>query len=124
MSDELKEVFIDRGALPYTYRNEAVNNLLFRPVGQRAFARATQFLTQKGHSIIYSIGALLESNLDLLHEDWHHILWDPIAKQMIPKNVKLAENLLLDMIQEDVRDPKQFRKIKELRAEFSEGQQV
>lgn len=118
MSDELKEVFIDRVKLPYSYRNEEFNNLLFRPVGQRAFARATQFLTEKGHDVVYSIRSLLEANLDLLHKDWHYILWEPISKQMIPKNVKLAENLLLDMINEDVRDPIQFRKIKELRSEI------
>lgn len=118
MSGELKEVFIDRSSLPYDYRNEEFNNLLFRPVGQRAFARATQFLTEKGYDLVSSIGSILGANLDLLHEDWHHILWDPISKQMIPKNVKLAETLLLDMINEDVRDPKQFRKIKEIRAEL------
>jgi DNA sulfur modification protein DndB len=69
--------------------------LLFRPVGQRAFARATQLLLSHHESLETAIGKLKDAEMDLHNEVWHHILWDPVTKTMITNKVLLAEAQLL-----------------------------
>lgn len=93
---EFKRVFIERACSASYYRvNE--NHLLFRPIGQRAFAKATAILLARNFELDDAIGKLLTANMDLLSEDWHNILWEPVAQTMIVKKISLAESQLLTL---------------------------
>ena len=100
---EYQEVFLYKKSASQ-FRQSDNNHLLFRPVGQRAFAEATAYLIKN-----YSLGldeAIKElSQVDLwLHSlEWHYILWNPIEKSMISraKNRIIAKSYLLKMIGRD-----------------------
>ena len=97
---EYQQVFLSKKS-PSQFRQPDNNHLLFRPVGQRAFAEATAYLIKK-----YSLGPdeaikeLSQADLWLQSPTWHYILWNPIEKAMISraKNRGIAKSHLLKMI--------------------------
>ncbi|MCT7538213.1 DNA sulfur modification protein DndB [Aliarcobacter butzleri] len=93
-----KDVFVDNISTANLYRN----NLLFRPVGQRVFAKATEILLKRGNSLENSIDKLLTANLNINTEDWYHILWNPIENTIENEGKKLilAETKLLNLVGE------------------------
>ncbi|ELB2944644.1 MULTISPECIES: DNA sulfur modification protein DndB [Vibrio harveyi group] len=99
---ELNEVFVEQRRNARYYREES-NHLLFRPVGQRAFARATQLLVQRGSSVEDAVTSLLQADMNISSQNWHHILWDPISETMITNKLAMAETQLLRLSGHDAR---------------------
>lgn len=96
------EVFV-KGLNSARYYRESVNHILFRPIGQRAFAKATQLLLKRGFTLHDAIGSILKAELIITSKDWHNILWDPISETMITNKVSLAETQLLSLSGNDAR---------------------
>lgn len=95
-SEEFKSVFVDKSQSASYYRTEE-NHLLFRPIGQRAFAKAVMVLVGRGVNMENAIVLLLQANLDISDNDWHNILWDPVDNTMIVNKVAIAESQLLTL---------------------------
>ena len=100
---EYQKVFLSKKS-PSQFRQPDNNHLLFRPVGQRAFAEATAYLIKKcSLGLDEAIKELSQADLWLHFPKWHYILWNPIGKTMIPtaKNRGIAKSHLLKMIGHD-----------------------
>lgn len=111
--EEFKNVFVERSQLASFYRTEE-NHLLFRPIGQRAFAKAALVLHKKEMSLEESVRALLQANLDITSNDWHHILWDPVDNTMITNKVAIAESQLLILAGYEPENNRKRQKLEEL----------
>ena len=101
---ELKRVFVEKKNIAEEYRSPNKNYLLFRPIGQRAFARAHQVLASRGYSIAEATKMLHKIDQKLDSEIWHHILWDPINETMITTKYVFAETRLLLACNENARN--------------------
>ncbi len=100
---EYQKVFLSQKSASQ-FRQPDNNHLLFRPVGQRAFAEATAYLFKKGRlGLDEAIKELSQADLWLHFPKWHYILWNPIGKTMISigKNRGIAKSHLLKMIGHD-----------------------
>lgn len=82
------------------YRHREGGHLLFRPVGLKAFARATRTLMDRGVSAKEAVARLVEVPLDLTAEIWKDVFWQHETKTMLTKYVQLAQNIFLDRIGE------------------------
>jgi DNA sulfur modification protein DndB len=112
---ECSQAFNEGGDLPGRFRSRKSNHLLFRPVGQRAFASAVELLmSRKGKSMKASVELLSKADLWLNHEIWHYILWNPLQDQMITTNRIAAETFLLSQIRERGRSLTNDKRLKEL----------
>lgn len=111
--NEYDEVFVQRRQKANFYRSGDNNHILFRPIGQRAFARAVQLLTSRGMSLTSSVNTLSTANLYLSVKDWHYILWDPISSTMITNKVVLAETQLLNLAGEEARSVKNKQQLED-----------
>lgn len=86
------------------FRQQNRNHLLFRPIGQRAFAGAVRVLMDRRRSMEEAVDQLLSVNLWLHDRNWHNILWDPTAKRMITQSARApAEAFLLRQVGERAR---------------------
>lgn len=94
---ELKAVLVDGAGKPGDLRAPEHNHLLFRPAGQRVFARAVQLLVARGASVAQAVETLAHATLWLHEEPWHHILWDPVARVMITGRAPVGEAQLLTL---------------------------
>ncbi|MEZ9753419.1 DNA sulfur modification protein DndB [Vibrio splendidus] len=112
-SKEFKSVFIDRSKPASFYRTEE-NNLLFRPVGQRAFAKSVLTLVSRGHELESAISTLIKANLDISSNDWHNILWDPVDSTMIVNKVAIAESQLLTLCGHEPQSKRKKEALEEL----------
>ncbi len=102
---EYKTVLKNEEKTSSYYRQPKRNHLLFRPVGQLAFARAVECLLARKVSLRDAIRQLHSKNKMYLHEKvWHHILWDPVAQKML-NNWSPAETLLLITAEAEARTP-------------------
>ncbi|MCF7519391.1 DNA sulfur modification protein DndB [Pseudoalteromonas sp. L21] len=110
---ELKEVFKEQQNTARYYREE-LNHLLFRPVGQRAFARATQLLISRGFDTKAAISVLLKADMNISSHDWHNILWDPIGETMITSKLVMAETQLLRLCGHEARTTRNAQNLDEL----------
>lgn len=72
-------------------------NILLRPVGQHAFAKASSVLVKSGLSFEDAITKLSRTEQELNRVPWRNVLWDPDNGTMIV-NFSLATNLLLYMV--------------------------
>ena len=88
------------------HRRRDGGHILFRPVGQEAFARALRTLLDRDIPIQQAIKALSSTQLMLNGAPWTHVMWDPSRKAMNRTYQKLAESLLLHMVHEPLADPK------------------
>jgi DNA sulfur modification protein DndB len=106
---------LDHEEKPSSYfRQPKRNHLLFRPVGQLAFARAVECLLGREFSLKDAVKHLYSKNKMFLHEkEWHHILWDPVAQKML-NNWSPAETLLLISAGEQARKPAADDRLKQL----------
>lgn len=95
---EFKSVFVDGEFEPGHYRSTDYNHMLFRPAGQRAFARAVQLQVSQNSTIASAVKKLAAANMYLKNEKWHHILWNPVSKTMITTKVSIAEAQLLRQV--------------------------
>ena len=89
-------------ALAGKYRTKRGGHLLFRPVGMKAFARATRTLVNRGSSFDDAVNLLSRTTLDLNTPPWPGVLWNTVAKTMINRNGKLAHNLFLYMAKQSL----------------------
>ena len=80
------------------YRSRTGGHILFRPVGQEAFARALRTLLDRGIPIDEAMEALAETQLTLDQPPWRSVMWDPNQNTMNRTNLELAESLLLFMV--------------------------
>ena len=87
------------------YRSRKGGHILFRPVGQEAFARALRTLLDRGVSLAEGIRALSETQLTLDQAPWRFVMWDPNRNAMNRTNLELAESLLLFMVGEPPAKP-------------------
>lgn len=94
---EYKDVFAKAKQKPGYYRIPERNHMLFRPMGQRTFARAVQSLVSRGIALSDAVAELADAELYLQNEEWQYILWDPISATMIVTKVLMAEAQLLRM---------------------------
>lgn len=111
---EYSEVFVKMIGQPGYYRTENRNHLLFRPAGQRAFARAVQLLMSRKITMEDAINILLKADLNLLSNCWHHILWNPIGKTMITGTRVVAEAKLLCLAGQSPRNASSNKKMNKL----------
>ena len=88
------------------HRHREGGHILFRPVGQEAFARAVRTLIDRGIPIQQAIAALASTELRLNQAPWTRVMWDPSRNAMNRTNLKLAESLLLYMVHEKPTDSK------------------
>ena len=114
---EYQKVFLSNKIPASTFRQPDNNHLLFRPVGQRAFAEATTYLIKKcSFGLDEAIKELSQADLWLHFPKWHYILWNPIGKTMIStaKNRRIAKSHLLKMIgRDEFLTPKQSQDYQE-----------
>jgi DNA sulfur modification protein DndB len=80
------------------YRNSEGGHLLFRPMGQLAFARAVGIIKERGQSIEKAVEALSNVPMNLSQPPWVYVFWNPTQKKMIKPNSWLAESLLLHQV--------------------------
>ncbi len=111
---EYNSVFVQKLRKPQYYR-ETVNHILFRPVGQRAFARSVQLLIKKrGFLLKDAISCLLGAQLIITSKEWHNILWDPVSETMITNRISLAETQLLELTGNEARTALNKRNLESL----------
>lgn len=95
-----KEVLKLRTKLPGDFRMSGNQNLLFRPVGQRAFAGCISTLISRGKPIRASVEKLVQCvNFNLEDPIWDGILWDRLQGNVLT-NRTVAEELMLQQIGE------------------------
>lgn len=87
------------------YRFKEGGHILFRPVGQEAFARALRTLMDRQIPLADGIQALAQTQLTLDQPPWRSVMWDPSQNAMNRVNLELAESLLLFMVGQPPVDP-------------------
>lgn len=113
---EYKTVFKDEKRQAAHYRQPKMNHLLFRPVGQLAFARAVEYLVSRNYSLKDAVDAIHSNNeMYLQNATWHHILWDPVAKKML-NNWSPAEALLVTSVGEEPRSKAAADRLRKLQS--------
>ena len=85
------------------YRSENGGHVLFRPVGQQAFAGALGVLRKRNVEMERAISNLCDLPMDLAGIPWRLVLWDPNTERMVNSNKTLAEALLLYMLDQKPR---------------------
>lgn len=121
---EYHKAFVEKTAQPGDFRTSTLNHLLFRPIGQRSFARATQLLISRGSSIEDAVVKLAKADLNLLSEQWAHILWNPVAEQMITSALIVGEANLLELANEPARSQQSHKRLIKLRESVRSSAQI
>ena len=80
------------------YRTESGGNILFRPVGQTAFAGAVRILLDRKFPLDEAVSALSQTTLALHQPPWAGVLWDPGRRGMLRYKAELSESLFLHMV--------------------------
>lgn len=109
---ELRSAILQE-ATPGEFRESDNNHLLFRAIGQRAFASAVELLISRKNSMKASVKKLSQANLYIHTLDWHNILWDPILEKIILNQV-LAETFLLNQVGEAGRSQRNDKRLSEV----------
>ena len=84
-----------------SFRKENGGHILFRPVGQTAFANAVRIMMDRGKTLDEAVEVLSHVPLELNSHPWRFVLWNPEQGTVIIKNSTLALNLLLYMAGEE-----------------------
>lgn len=111
---EYQKVFVEKSSQPGSFRTSECNHLLFRPIGQRSFARAVQLLVSRGRSIEEAVVKLGSANLDLLSDQWAHVLWNPVTEQMMTGVLIVGEANLLKLSNEPPRNQQSLKRLAKL----------
>lgn len=117
---EYYQVFANTQTNAGNYRLPENTHLLFRYVGQRAFASAVQILMSRGKNMEEAVRLLASQTLCLQDKEWHYILWNPIEKKIITKNRTAAETYLLKRIGQPGATPSNEKRLNELIASRSQ----
>jgi DNA sulfur modification protein DndB len=118
-----KSVFVNGKETASDYREGTKNHLLFRPVGQRGFAKAIEVLISRGITIKEAVSSLSKIEMNLINEQWHHILWNPIENKMLSSKESLAETYILKLSNQEGRDKAHAEKLKNLLTSIEEQKQ-
>lgn len=118
---EYKAVFVNSKGRSGDYRQPNNNHFLFRPIGQRAFARAVQLLMSRGDTVATAIKKLRDVELFIQEEEWHYIVWNPIDETMITNKILLAEAQLLRLAGQQLRTKAIAKKLDVLLASIADG---
>lgn len=97
------------------YRNSEGGHLLFRPLGQLAFARAVGIIKKRGQNIEKAVEALSSVPMDLNQPPWVYIFWNPTQKRILKPNAWLAESLFLYQVGHTPRKQKGKNLLEEYR---------
>jgi DNA sulfur modification protein DndB len=89
------------------FRTSTGGNLLFRPAGQKAFARAVRVLMDRGTPLSTAVAQLASLPIELSHPPWVGVLWDGASKVMLTKHTVVAQNIFLHFVGEPP-DPKGY----------------
>jgi DNA sulfur modification protein DndB len=73
-------------------------NMLFRPAGQQAFARAVTIMVKGGMKMEVAIEKLSKIELNIHKEPWPGILWNKSRNTMILIRKPLMHNMLLHLV--------------------------
>lgn len=119
--EEYQDVFINSNSTANLHRN----HLLFRPAGQKVFARATKVLLTRGKTLNEAVDLLLTAELDLTNVVWHFILWNPITNTIENENKKvaIAETRLLNLVGEAAKSTTNQRNLDELLDNIPQSQE-
>lgn len=80
------------------YRRDDGGHILFRPIGQQAFAGAVGVLRSRNVDLSKAIEHLCQVSMEISSPPWAHVLWNPNTNTVINSNRRLAESLLLYMV--------------------------
>ena len=80
------------------YRHDEGGHMLFRPIGQQAFADALGELRKRGFAIDKAVEHLAKAPMRLSEPPWRHVLWDPSTSLMVNAHRATAANLFLYMV--------------------------
>lgn len=81
------------------YRTPSGGHLMFRPIGQKAFAGAVRIMMDRGIKMGDAVRVLSGVPMQLNRPPWLNVLWRPTAQRINSKvNVQLLENLLLYLV--------------------------
>lgn len=81
-------------------------HLMFRPVGQQAFARAVRIMMDRGRTMRKAVVALSQVPMDMNSAPWRFVLWNPQTKRINSKvSPLLPEGIFLHFIGEPPRSP-------------------
>lgn len=117
---EYKAVFVAKKGRPGNFRLPDCNHMLFRPIGQRAFARAVQFLISRSDTVAAAIKKLRAAELFIQKDQWHHIMWNPVDETMITNKILLAEAQLLRLAGQPLRNKTIGKKLDVLLASIAD----
>lgn len=117
---EFKAVFVNKKGKPGSFRLADCNHMLFRPVGQRAFARAVQLLISRKKSVASAVKLLRSAELFIQKEEWHHIMWNPVDNTMITNKTLIAEAQLLRLAGQPLRNKTIGKKLDALLSSIAE----
>lgn len=104
---EYQEVFDSQ---PYKkivskYRTRDGGHLMFRPLGQKTFARAVRIMMDRGIEMKIAIQTLSTVPMMLNTAPWEHVLWNPMLKRINSKSSDLLrEGIFLQYVGQNPRD--------------------
>lgn len=117
---QFKSVFVRERGKPGDFRQPEQNHMLFRPIGQRAFARATRLLLGRDYTVGDAVKKLRKADLFIQNDDWHHIMWNPVDDTMITNKIVMSEAQLLRLAGEPPRSRAIGRKLELLLASIAD----
>jgi DNA sulfur modification protein DndB len=86
------------------YRTSDGGHLMFRPLGQKTFARAVRIMMDRGSHMEDAINALSSAPMTLNAPPWEHVLWDPRTNRVNSKgSVLLREGVFLYYVGQEPR---------------------
>jgi len=86
------------------YRTREGGHLMFRPAGQKAFARALRIMVDRGAEIQDAVAALSSIPMALNVPPWQYVLWNPSTKRINSKaSVLLLEGVVLYYVEQRPR---------------------
>ena len=80
------------------YRRDDGGHVLFRPIGQQAFAGAVGVLRSRAMSTEDAVSHLCLAPMELSRPPWVNVMWNPTSGRMINSYRTLGEALFLHMV--------------------------
>lgn len=98
------------------YRTASGGHVMFRPIGQKAFARAARIMLDRGRTLKEAVAALSSVPLNLNAAPWRKVMWNPSTRRVNSKvSSKLTESLFLHYVGQPPRDDypvlEEYRKV-------------
>lgn len=100
------------------YRHDEGGHLMFRPIGQKAFARAIKILMNRGMDMEDAVTVLSNAPMNLSEPPWRYVLWNPALRKINSKvSSLLPESILLCYAKEppEIKSNRQYNLLTEYR---------